>query len=182
MRLSPENVSLKNGKTAVLRAAEPDDALEMIDYLKNTAGETPFLLRYPDEADFTEEAERRILQNWLDDPSGIMLNAWVDGRLAGNCALMPKGGRRKIRHRAEIAIAVRRSCWGLGLGGALLNRVLMLAKALGYEQLELEVIDGNDRALRLYERLGFVQTGRTPRAFRYDDGSYRDEIQMVLRL
>ena len=48
MRLSPENVSLKNGKTAVLRAAEPDDALEMIDYLKNTAGETPFLLRYPD--------------------------------------------------------------------------------------------------------------------------------------
>ena len=48
--------------------------------------------------------------------------------------------------------------------------------------LELEVIDGNDRALRLYERLGFVQTGRTPRAFRYDDGSYRDEIQMVLRL
>lgn len=64
----------------------------------------------------------------------------------------------------------------------MLNRVLTLAKALGYEQLELEVIDGNDRALRLYERLGFVQTGRTPRAFRYDDGSYRDEIQMVLRL
>lgn len=182
MRLSPENVSLKNGKTAVLRAAEPDDALEMIDYLKNTAGETPFLLRYPDEADFTEEAERRILQNWLDDPSGIMLNAWVDGRLAGNCALMSKGRQRKLRHRAEIAIAVRKSCWGLGLGSALLNRVLTLAKALGYEQLELEVIDGNDRALRLYERLGFVQTGRTPRAFRYDDGSYRDEIQMVLRL
>lgn len=71
---------------------------------------------------------------------------------------------------------------GTGLGSALLNRVLTLAKALGYEQLELEVIDGNDRALRLYERLGFVQTGRTPRAFRYDDGSYRAEIQMVLRL
>lgn len=64
----------------------------------------------------------------------------------------------------------------------MLNRVLTLAKALGYEQLELEVIDGNYRALRLYERFGFVQTGRTPRAFRYDDGSFRDEIQMVLRL
>lgn len=44
------------------------------------------------------------------------------------------------------------------------------------------MIDGNDRALRLYERFDFVQTGRTSRAFRYDDGSYRDEIQMVLRL
>ena len=70
----------------------------------------------------------------------------------------------------------------MGLGKALLTRVLTLAKELGYEQVELEVISGNDRALRLYERLGFVQTGRTPRAFCYDDGSYRDEIQMVLRL
>ena len=182
MHLAPETVSLKNGKTAVLRSAEPGDAAAMIDYLKATAGETPFLLRYPDEADFTEEAERRILQNWLDDPSGIMLNAWVDGRLAGNCALMPKGGRRKIRHRAGVAIAIRKEFWGLGLGKALLSRLQTLAKETGYEQLELEVIDGNDRALGLYQRMGFTQTGRTPMAFRYDDGSYRDEIQMVLRL
>ncbi|MCI6038793.1 MAG: GNAT family N-acetyltransferase [Candidatus Limiplasma sp.] len=182
MHLAPETVSLKNGKTAFLRSAEPGDAAAMIDYLKAAAGETPFLLRYPDEVVLTEEDERRFLQGRLNDPSGILLNAWMDGALAANCALMSKGRQRKLRHRAEIAIAVRKSCWGLGLGSALLNRVLTLAKALGYEQLELEVIDGNDRALRLYERLGFVQTGRTPRAFRYDDGSYRDEIQMVLRL
>lgn len=118
----------------------------------------------------------------MNDPSGILLNAWMDGALAANCALMSKGGQRKLRHRAEIAIAIRKEFWGLGLGKALLSRLQTLAKETGYEQFELEVIDGNDRALRLYERLGFVQTGRTPRAFRYDDGSYRDEIQMVLRL
>ena len=127
MHLAPETVSLKNGKTAVFRAAEPDDA-------------------------------------------------------PGNCTLTPKGARRKICHRADVSIALRKAYWGLGLGKALLTRVLTLAKELGYEQVELEVISGNDRALRLYERLGFVQTGRTPRAFRYDDGSFRDEIQMVLRL
>ena len=182
MHLSPETVFLKNGKTAVLRAAEPDDAPEMIDYLKTTTGETPFLPRYPDEADFTEEAERRILQNWLNDPSGIVLNAWVDGRLAGNCTLMPKGGRRKIRHRAGLAIAIRKEFWGLGLGRALLSRLLTLAKATGYEQLELEAVDGNDLALGLYQRMGFAQTGRTPMAFKYDDGSCRDEIQMVRRV
>lgn len=71
---------------------------------------------------------------------------------------------------------------GTGLGSALLNRVLTLAKALGYEQLELEVIDGNDRALGLYQRMGFVQTGRMPNAFRYDNGTCRDEIQMVRRV
>lgn len=114
MHLAPETVSLKNGKTAVFRAAEPDDAPEMIAFLKDTAGETPFLLRYPDEVVLTEEDERRFLQSRLDDPSGILLNAWMDGALAANCALMSKGGQRKLRHRAEIAIAVRRSCWGRG--------------------------------------------------------------------
>lgn len=62
MHLAPETVSLKNGKTAVLRSAEPGDAAAMIDYLKAAAGETPFLLRYPDEVVLTEEDERRFLQ------------------------------------------------------------------------------------------------------------------------
>lgn len=88
MHLAPETVSLKNGKTAVLRSAEPGDAAAMIDYLKATAGETPFLLRYPDEVVLTEEDERRFLQSRLDDSSGILLNAWMDGALAANCALI----------------------------------------------------------------------------------------------
>ena len=31
----------------------------------------------------------------------------------------------------------------------------------------------------LYEKLGFQEQGRTLRAFRLKDGTYRDEIQMV---
>ena len=84
MHLAPETVSLKNGKTAFLRSAEPGDAAAMIDYLKAAAGETPFLLRYPDEVVLTEEDERRFLQGRLNDPSGILLNAWMDGALAAN--------------------------------------------------------------------------------------------------
>ena len=182
MHLAPETVSLKNGKTAVFRSAEPDDAPEMIAFLKDTAGETPFLLRYPDEVNFTEEGERSLLQSRSDDPSVVMLNAWVGGRLAGNCTLTPKGARRKICHRADVSIALRKAYWGLGLGKTLLTRVLTLAKELGYEQVELEVISGNDRALGLYQHVGFVQTGRMPNAFQYDDGTYRDEIQMVRRV
>ena len=44
MHLAPETVSLKNGKTAFLRSAEPGDAAAMIDYLKAAAGETPFFV------------------------------------------------------------------------------------------------------------------------------------------
>lgn len=115
MHLAPETVSLKNGKTAVFRAAEPDDAPEMIAFLKDTAGETPFLLRYPDEVNFTEEGERILLQSRSDDPSVVMLNAWVGGRLAGNCTLTPKGAAEDLSPGRRIH-RPSESVLGLGIG------------------------------------------------------------------
>ena len=44
---------LKNGCTAVVRTARPEDAKQMIEYLRTVSGETPFLLREPDEVNFT---------------------------------------------------------------------------------------------------------------------------------
>ena len=54
-----------------------------------------------------------------------------------------------------------------------------LARQIGYEQIELEVVDGNDTAKRLYEKCGFVETGKHVRALKYDDGTYRDEYIMI---
>ena len=34
----------------------------------------------------------------------------------------------------------------------------------------------------LYESLGFQECGRIPNADKYDDGTYDDKIEMVLRL
>ena len=56
---------------------------------------------------------------------------------------------------------------------------LELAEKMGYEQMELGVVEGNDRAKALYERFGFEVTGKTPRAMKYDDGSYKDEYAMT---
>ncbi len=48
-----------------------------------------------------------------------------------------------------------------------------------YEQIELEVVEGNNRAKNLYERFDFKETGKNLRALKYDDGSYRDEYIMI---
>ena len=55
-------------------------------------------------------------------------------------------------------------------------------KEQGYEQAELTVVEGNDRAYHLYESLGFKECGRVPNANKYDDGTYSDDILMVLSL
>ena len=60
--------------------------------------------------------------------------------------------------------------------------VLPLAKDMGYEQVELTVVEGNSCAGHLYKKFGFKETGRNIRALKYDDGSYRDEYRMVRML
>ena len=40
---------LKNGKTAIFRSPTEADAHEMVEYLCKTAGETDFLIGYPEE-------------------------------------------------------------------------------------------------------------------------------------
>ena len=182
MHFAPETVPLKNGKTAVFRAAEPDDAPEMIAYLKDTAGETPFLLRYPDEVNFTAEQERTILQSKIDSPNEIMLVAYVNSELAGNCALASHGDKRRVKHRCSVAIALYEKYCNLGLGRILLNILLELAKQCGYTQAELGVIEGNERAKHVYESFGFKEYGFLPNAMHYKDGATRGEYFMVKEL
>ena len=92
-------IKLKNGCTAVVRNARPEDAKQMIEYLRTVSGESPFLLREPDEVNFTVEKERAILQNKAESPNEIMLTAYVNGKLAGNCSLASQGDKRRTKHR-----------------------------------------------------------------------------------
>ena len=179
MRFAEREVKLKDGRNCILRAVRPDDAKDMIEYLRMVSGETPFLLRNIDEASYTEEAERELLQYKLDAQDTFMMLAEVNGVVAGNCGIMGKSGFRRCSHRCGFAIALKRDYWHLGIGSAMLSYALELAKGMGYEQVELEVVDGNDRAKALYERFGFEVTGKQVRAMKYDDGSYRDEFIMI---
>ena len=176
------NFLLKDGRTGTLRAAQPEDAEFMLDYLRVTAGETPYLLREPDEVDMTVEQEADFLRTMRDNPRALMLLVLVDGDCAGCCSVMPVGTRSRVLHRCGFAIALYEKYCGQGLGHTLLQTAMDAAKAAGYEQGELSVVCGNDRALRLYERLGFTRCGLLPRTLKYKDGRYADEILMVKTL
>lgn len=64
----------------------------------------------------------------------------------------------------------------------MLNVLLREIKKNGFSQAELIVVDENKRARHLYESLGFTECGRILNANRYDDGTYSDDILMVLQL
>lgn len=183
MRITPKSVTLKNGIIATLRSPHPEEAADMLTYLKAVATETHFLLRYPEEcADPTDPAEiedqARHMAAALENPYSLSILCEIDGKIAGQCSLS-FNRRYKIAHRATIAITSLSPYWGIGLGTAMFAAMEEAAKAKGITQLELGFMEGNTRARALYEKMGFRIVGDTPGAFRLKDGTYLKEYHMV---
>lgn len=176
-----EEIHILDAKKITLRSARVDESQMLIDYLKTVTGETRFLMSEPDEINFTKEEEELFIKehNQLED--ALMMLAFVDGEYAGNCSFEGKSGSRRVRHRAGIGIALFQKYTGFGLGKLMLKRLLTEIKNLGYEQVELTVVGNNEKAYHLYESLGFKKCGIIPNANKYDDGTYADDILMVLK-
>ena len=182
MKFPERKIILKDGRTCILRPNGPDLASEMIRYLKVTSGETEFLLRYPDEVQYTLENEQEILGRILENPGHAMMAAIVDGKVAGNGAFNGIGDKRKILHRCSLAIALYKEYWDLGIGTAMIGYLTELARQAGFEQMDLEVVAENEQAQALYRKCGFIESGRRFHALKFDDGSYHDEILMYKKL
>ena len=181
MQFEARKITLRDGRSAVLRVPEPEDAEAMVKYLTDTSAETEFVLRYPEECHYTIEKERELLEGFKANPNSLMLSCFVEGRLAGNCNLQ-FNTQMKFRHKAAVAIALYREFWGLGIGTAMFGAMLDAARERGVMMLELDYIEGNERARALYERVGFVQVAEHPDAVRLRDGSMRKLVYMVKRL
>ncbi len=177
MVLEEEKYEL-NGKEVLLRSAREDEADILLHYIKTVTGETRFLMCEPDEIKYTPEGEKNFIREHNESDDGMLIMAFVDGEYAGNCSFERMSGSRRTRHRAGLGIALFQKYTGFGLGRVMLTRLLQVIKELGYEQAELTVVGGNDRAYHLYESLGFKVCGRIPDASKYDDGSYADDILM----
>ncbi len=176
-----EEIYRLDGKKIVLRSARADEAQMLIDYLKTVTGETRFLVSEPDEIEYTQEEEEQFINAHNEAQDALLILAFVDGEYAGNCSFESKAGSRRASHRAGIGIALYQKYTGFGLGRLMLERLLTEIKNLGFEQAELTVVGGNKRACHLYESLGFKECGRIPNANKYDDGTYAEDILMVLQ-
>ena len=182
MYITGITIKNKKGNGIILRSAEENDAGNLIDFLKITAAETPFLIREPDEITLSLKQEQAFIKSKKDSENELLLIAEIGGRHIGNCSLMSIGEYKRYRHRCNIAIALYKEYSGLGIGKAMLETVLDIAQKVGYEQAELEVIADNKPAIALYEKLGFKIYGTFPNNMKYEDGSYADSYWMMKKL
>ncbi len=60
------------------------------------------------------------------------------------------------------SLAVEKARWGLGIGSALMDAMLVWARSEQYRAFHLEVRENNVRAFEFYRRWGFARVGRRP--------------------
>lgn len=172
----------KQGRIVVLRGPEVSDAERLLNYMKITASETPFLIRDPDEVTMTLEQEKEFLKNRIASDKELLLLAEMDREHVGSASLMEIGPYRRYAHRCSLAIALYKEYWGAGIGEIMMEVLLSVAKQLGYEQAELEVVRSNHRAISLYNKLGFVKYGTLPGNMKLEDGFYAYADWMMKKL
>jgi ribosomal protein S18 acetylase RimI-like enzyme len=103
----------------------------------------------------------------------------IDGKtVVGWCDIFP-AWPHAVQHCGSLGMGLLPAYRGRGIGQALLTACLSKARANGVTRVELEVRADNERALKLYERMGFAREAIKRNGMRFD-GEYFDCIQMCL--
>ena len=144
-----------------IRETLAEDAAQLVEYMKTVGAETAFL-----------EAVHQ-------QKTSVHLAAFKDGEIIGDGSLT--GLPRRMSHRAELGLSVKKAYWNQGVGSTLMRELIRYAEENGIELLNLEVRSDNIRAVRLYERFGFQHIGTSPAYFKID-GRYADFELMYLDL
>lgn len=111
-------------------------------------------------ANLSEERRREWWGQMLEAnlPENGMFVAEVDQALVGFVLVWPAREVDPKQNWGEVsAIYLLESEWGKGTGWRLWQAADDFLKAADYETIMLWVLDGNERAIQFYEKIGFVQ-------------------------
>lgn len=137
-------------------------------------------LRLAPEA-FSSSFEAECTQpiDWFANRLGksITFGAFRGAQLVGTAGLVLSDRQKEAHKGTLVGMYVCPDARRTGVGRRLVETILESAKGR-LEQVQLAVVSNNTSALRLYERLGFVQYGLERRALKLAD-RYFDEIRMA---
>jgi len=174
-----DTFSVEGGRSVVLRTPrweDLDDLLELINSLVEEKAEVMVdeKLSREQEAEWFSSLLLRLERDQV-----LFLVAEVDGKVVASSDVHL--GRGCEKYSGAIGIAVRCGFRDLGIGTWMMRTMMREAQSVGVKVLVLSVFATNERAIHVYEKLGFVQTGRVPMKY-FKDGKFVDQIAMAKSL
>jgi L-amino acid N-acyltransferase YncA len=144
-----------------IREATSEDWVQIWPFLRDivTAGDT-----YTWDRDVTESRAREL---WMSTPPARTVVAVDGGAVLGTAKLGPNH-MGPAAHIANASFMVAPEHGGRGVGRALGEHVLDLARADGYRAMQFNaVVETNTRAVALWRSLGFEIVATLPEGFEH---------------
>ncbi len=172
-----DEFTTKDGRIVIFRKPKWTDLDGLLDFINSIVREgAPINLTA--EVSRNEEIEflaRRLVE--IEKGDIIQLIAEIEGEIVGNADIARHVGRQS--HVGTLGIIVKLGFRRIGIGAKLIERLISEAKRKGLKIIDLQVNETNVPAITLYKKLGFRETGRTPKGI-YWNGKYVDSITMTI--
>ena len=171
--------NIEDGRSVILRTPKWDDLdglMELINSLIEEKAEICITSK------FTREEEAKWLHKTLlqlEKNEGFFLVAEVDGSVVASSNISILCGDEK--HVGVVGIVVKSGFRDSNIGSEIMKTLVEQAALLKLKALMLQVFATNKRAIHVYEKIGFSQSGRIPKKhFRL--GKHIDEIIMTRQI
>ena len=163
------------GDKVVLRARTVEDRRTMYRWMQDPAV-WRLVESEPWVGESPEAAEKRFAEA-TPRSDFVALAVDVDGEFVGHVVLY---GIDLHNRKADVGIVLGPDRTGQGIGRDALRVLARYAfRERGLHRLGLQVLATNERAIRCYRAVGFVEEGRL-RDHAWADGEWVDELQMSL--
>lgn len=166
-----------NGLTYIIRSATVKDAKELSGVRLIIDGETENMDRERGEAYIDPTGFEKIILTDTESSRNLFLVAEVEGQLVG-FSRCEGTNLKRLSHKVEFGVCVLKDFWGYGIGKNLLKESISWADSNEIKKITLSVLETNDKAIKLYESLGFGIEGVLKKDKRLSDGKFYNTVMM----
>lgn len=129
-----------------------------------------------------DSSEAEVHKAWIDSPAATFVACAPDGRLLGSYLIKPNQPGLGA-HVCNCGYVVAPQAQGQGVASAMCVHSQKQATAMGFLAMQFNlVVSSNQRAVRLWQRLGFAVVGTLPKAFRHQQLGLVDAYVMFKTL
>lgn len=129
-----------------------------------------------------QSSEDEIHKAWIEVPAATFVACEPGGQILGTYFIKPNQPGLGS-HVSNCGYIVAPQAQGRGIAASMCEHSQAQAIAMGFRAMQFNfVVSTNERAVRLWQRLGFSIVGRLPGAFRHQQLGYVDALVMFKQL
>ncbi|MFA2810905.1 GNAT family N-acetyltransferase [Bacillus mycoides] len=166
-----------NGLTYTVRSAVQTDAEQLSEIRVQIDGETENMDREAGEGFIDKIGFQKIVKTDSEEMKNLFLVVEVHNRIVG-FSRCEGSNLKRLSHKVEFGVCILREFWGYGMGKSLFQQSIQWADENEVKKISLQVLEINEKAIKLYKKLGLEVEGILKNDKKLSDGKYYNTVVM----